>query len=55
MTVETDTYKADYLASSALLRKIDELCEKNIGQHVPLPHVNYYSLKSSLYSNLIDI
>lgn len=32
-------HKSDGLASPALLRKIDQLREKNIGQDVPLPQV----------------
>lgn len=32
--------ESGHLASPALLHKIDELREKNIGQHVPLPQVS---------------
>jgi hypothetical protein len=31
--------KSARLASDNLLRKIDDLREKNIGQHIPLPQV----------------
>lgn len=39
MTADTVDRKSSHLASPALLRKIDELREKNIGQHVALPQV----------------
>jgi hypothetical protein len=43
MAVEKITSKSDHLASPALLRKIDQLREKNVGQHVPLPQVSRQS------------
>jgi hypothetical protein len=40
MAPDTFTHKSDHLANPALLRKIDELRERNIGKHVPLPQVS---------------
>lgn len=43
-----------HLASPTLLRKIDQLREKNVGQHVPLPQVrfqpDYFALAESVFS-----
>lgn len=40
--VSTMTDEANW-ASPTLLRKIDQLREKNVGQHVPLPQVRFQS------------
>lgn len=40
MAVDMILPKLNHLASPALLRKIDQLREKNVGQHVPLPQVS---------------
>lgn len=44
MTTDTVDCKSSHLASPALLHKIDELREKNIGQHVSLPQVGFSDL-----------
>ncbi|KIW16614.1 hypothetical protein PV08_03802 [Exophiala spinifera] len=49
----------DLLASPTLLRKIDQLRERNVGQHVPLPQLvvvgDQSSGKSSLLESLTNI
>jgi hypothetical protein len=40
MASENSVQESGHLASPQVLRKIDELREKNVGQHVPLPHVH---------------
>ncbi|KAH8730768.1 interferon-induced GTP-binding protein Mx2 [Phaeosphaeriaceae sp. PMI808] len=59
MTVDPRMLKPDHLASPALLRKIDQLREKNVGQHVPLPQLvvvgDQSSGKSSLLESLTNI
>lgn len=39
MASRNSTQDSNNLANPQLLRKIDELREKNVGQHVPLPQV----------------
>jgi hypothetical protein len=42
MAIEKSAQESSHLASPQLLRKIDELRERNIGQHVPLPQVHIF-------------
>lgn len=51
MTVDTLDRDVGHLASPALLRKIDQLREKNIGQHVPLPQVGAQCLQYALLNS----
>ncbi|KAL6161915.1 hypothetical protein ACJQWK_11931 [Exserohilum turcicum] len=46
--------KLNHLASPALLRKIDQLREKNVGQHVPLPQLVVVGDQSSGKSSLLE-
>ncbi|KAK8133708.1 hypothetical protein PG984_005720 [Apiospora sp. TS-2023a] len=50
----TASHAADQLASPVLLRKIDELREKNISQHIPLPQLVVVGDQSSGKSSLLE-
>ncbi|KAI1522465.1 interferon-induced GTP-binding protein Mx2, partial [Pyrenophora tritici-repentis] len=54
MAVDMITSKSNHLASPALLRKIDQLREKNVGQHVPLPQLVVVGDQSSGKSSLLE-
>lgn len=54
MTVDTVDQGIGHLASPDLLRKIDELRERNIGQHVPLPQVGAQYLQYALLDLIIS-
>ncbi|RYN63530.1 hypothetical protein AA0117_g12693 [Alternaria alternata] len=49
-----NTSKTNHLASPALLCKIDQLREKNVGQHVPLPQLVVVGDQSSGKSSLLE-
>ncbi|OKL63563.1 hypothetical protein UA08_01925 [Talaromyces atroroseus] len=59
MSTENSVQGSSHLASPQVLRKVDELREKNVGQHVPLPQLvvvgDQSSGKSSLLENLTKI